>query len=528
MSVPQSIINICSGVRINNSYNDTLWFENTMEQRNYFAGKVVKTFSAYTFLRRSWSIKVQTNSLEQANTWNYLYFTNDPDQATWFYYFITKVEYVNDSTVELFLDLDVMQTYLFDFTPQYCFVERMHENTDIDIYTGHTVAENLDLGEMINVDKVDATELNELCILMQSTFDPLLTTKDETTTITAHKLHNNLFSGLYVSATSMADWEGLGTKLNQLNEWGKIDGVVNIWMYPKALVNLGSEYSWTDGTICKPVASARTVTVTIPKPEVREKNKKLNMYPFQFLYVTNNSGMAATYQYEKFSDTTNCQFKIEGCLTPEAVVRCTPMYYKGVQYNYDESITLSGYPTCAWNSDMYKIWLAQNQNQHDLATGTAGLSIIGGVVAGVTGLATGNLLLAGAGGTAMMSGINAINQHMAQKADMQVQPPQARGVQSSALNIFCGCQTFSFYKKQTDQLTRLDNYLTRYGYQVNDIRTPTNYTLMTGYCYVKTIDCIVTGNICNEDKVKLQSIFDKGVTFWMKPDSVGNYKIDND
>ena len=128
MSTPASQINICEGVRLDNTYRNTIYFSGIAAQLSYFLGKVIKTFTGYTYLRKSWSIKVSA-TMEQANSWTYLFFSNGEGQKTW-YYFINNIEYVNDNTVELFLELDVMQTYMFDYTLLPSFVEREHVTLD--------------------------------------------------------------------------------------------------------------------------------------------------------------------------------------------------------------------------------------------------------------------------------------------------------------------------------------------------------------------------------------------------------------
>ena len=57
------------------------------------------------------------------------------------------MEYVNDNMTDVYIKLDVFQTYQFDFQYKKCFVEREHVNDDT---VGlHTVPENLETGEYI-------------------------------------------------------------------------------------------------------------------------------------------------------------------------------------------------------------------------------------------------------------------------------------------------------------------------------------------------------------------------------------------
>ena len=89
MSVPQSNIYICD-VRLMPDYRHTLYFKDEAAQQAYFADRVIKTFSDYTFIRKTTSVKVRA-TLEQARPWSYLY-TRNTENGLWNYYFITNAE----------------------------------------------------------------------------------------------------------------------------------------------------------------------------------------------------------------------------------------------------------------------------------------------------------------------------------------------------------------------------------------------------------------------------------------------------
>ena len=155
MSTPQSNIYICSGVRLDNRQQHTIHFETLAKQREFFAGKVVKTFSAYSYHRRKWKLKVEA-TMAQAQQWNYLYIVQ-PGSPDYQYYFINSVEYLSDSTVELDLELDVMQTYMQQYSLLPCFVERTHAGNDtVGI---NTVPEDLELGPYYTYHNYDMEEL---------------------------------------------------------------------------------------------------------------------------------------------------------------------------------------------------------------------------------------------------------------------------------------------------------------------------------------------------------------------------------
>lgn len=529
MSTPQSIINVCSGVRLDNRYEHSIYFENATAQREYFAGKVVKTFSAYSYLRKSWPLQVQA-TMEEARHWSYLYFRNG--SGKYYYYFITQIEYKNDNMVELSLELDVLQTYLFDFDMLDCFVERQH--TETDVMGEHTLDEGLETGELVELASVDWTDLETLCILVLATINPNYSDTDKPVDGLGY-LYDNVFSGLTVWAVNATAWAELTNKLEDLSGAGFLDGIISMWMYPKTLVTLGGENTWTDDSLFKVVkgsnqsSSGLAYTDGYPRPDgLQMKNRKLYCYPYNFLYATNNQGTAAVYRFERFTDPMAPNFYCKGSVSPDASVKMYPANYNGQEKNYDQGMAMGGYPSCAWDADVYKLWLAQNQNQNQHAMNTAGLSVAGGAITALASLAMGNVAGAVGGAGAVVHGAQQIGALMAQKADMAIQPPQSRGSFSSTVNVSAGKQTFTMVHKciSPEYATILDDYFTMYGYKLNQVRRP-NLCARPAFTYIKTVGSNITGDLCTEDRVKITSIFDHGVTFWVDGDKIADYTQNN-
>lgn len=554
----RSWISICSGTRLNNRYIHTAYFENRAEQSAWFLSKVVKDFNGYTYLRKNWSIDVQA-TMEEANAWDYLYFAN-PYPANGggyhtgriYYYFINNIQYKNENTVTLDIELDVMQTYMFNpdgsrgFQMLPCYVDRMH--TDDDTIGANTVDEGLALGDYVVNSEEHFEDIEELCLLVQATLDPGATTAELNVEALPY-MYNGVFSGIRIYAVNMdADaWPKWCSVLERLNEYGKIDCIVNMWMYPKSLVVLDSDSwaSWEDNwdeqgnwKWTRTVKGAGFKTFRMEKQQstidgYTPRNKKLLCYPYNLLYVTNNNGGSAIYRFERFAtapntDGTEIGFLAHGTLGADAAVKLSPMFYNGNQDGWHEGLTLGGYPTCSWDSDTYKLWLAQNQNQMGLAQASAGLKIVGGTVAGVTGLVTGNLAAAGAGVGVALSGATQIFEMNAQKADMEIVPPQARGAQSASVNVSYGMQTFTFQHRTipAEYARRIDDFFTMFGYRLGRCITP-KYNHRKSHAYVKTVDCKIAATFCAEDSAKIEAIFDKGITFWRNPDGLGDYSRDN-
>lgn len=541
MSTPMTQVKICSGVRLDNRYQHTIYFASQEAQRNYFAGKVVRTFPAYSHHRRNWELKVEA-TVAQAQAWNYLFIENPGVKP--YYYFINRVEYVSDTTVKLWLELDVIQTNLFQMSLLPCFVERQH--TPGDLIGEHTVPEGLELGTYWNYHVYDMDVISSMGILVLSSLDLFKTFNTETPPVSSYgSIINGVYSGLGVYAFD--GWVYLQQKLSTLESLGKLDAIVAIWMYPKNLVEVdtlggliaGNEVSWNDfdwnGNQCGYVKKVSILGATLAdfynyQEEIFEgyipKNRKLYTYPFNLLYATGNQGDKAEYRFEHFEMGAPYTFTVYGAIAPDAGVKLAPTGYSlyGDVTNYDEGITLSNYPPCAWDSDTYKVWLAQNYNQLAHAQDSAMVAGLAGLGTMVAGVATGNLGLAGTGAVGAYHGYNQIQGIMAQKEDAKAQPPQARGTFSSTVNVANGRQTFSFYYKciRKEYAKQIDDYFTMYGYRLNRVQVP-NIHARPAFTFVKTIGCKVTGAMSNEDITLIERIFDNGVTFWKYGDLLGDY-----
>lgn len=524
MSTPTSVINVCSGVLLNNDYIHTIWFTDHAAQLAYFAGKVVKTFSAYTYIRKSWSLKVEA-TIEQARTWTYLYFQNGNGKT--YYYFINNIEYVNDNTVELFIEMDVMQTYLHEYTLHRCFVEREHAATDEA--GDNVVDESLELGEL-TINKKENVAMQDMVVLLLTAVDPAAAVgggnPDDVAIIGT--TYDNIFSGLKVFAVVPDKFYQLGVDLwssATLNE-----GVVSMWMYPKSLVELNSD-TWESETMYKRVKGAATLDTQTARPALLDgyapRNKKLLTYPFNMLYVTNNAGGSGAFRYERFNNPAQCVFRVTGAVSAEGNTKMYPVGYNGATLGYEDGIMGGNYPTCAWNQDMYKLWLAQNQNSQNLNMITNGVQIVAGTVMALTTPATGGMSgMAGAG--LIYSGINGIANNLAQRKDMDLQPPQAKGSFSSSVNIVNEHQTFTLLNKCVDayHARMIDEFFDMYGYKTNRVKIP-NRNVRENWTYTKTIGCHVSGALCTDDLRKIQSIYDNGITFWVDGDSIGSYGLTN-
>lgn len=131
---PVSELNLLENIELDQNYNNTLDFEDATAQYNYFISKKYTSFTqntGYSYLRDNQPINVQA-FIDDLLLVNYLMYKNDDK---WYYAFITKKEYINNTMTRIYFKIDVLQTYMFNYSFKESFVEFEHQdryNSDLE------------------------------------------------------------------------------------------------------------------------------------------------------------------------------------------------------------------------------------------------------------------------------------------------------------------------------------------------------------------------------------------------------------
>lgn len=124
--MPETEVYLLSGIPFNISYNNVRDFDTIDEQTAYFLGKQKYKFDKLTYQRvTQQTIKLDINYNDLLDC-NYIMFQNQSNKGKWYYAFITDYEFVSQNCTIITYQLDVFQTYLFDFRFQSTYVEREH------------------------------------------------------------------------------------------------------------------------------------------------------------------------------------------------------------------------------------------------------------------------------------------------------------------------------------------------------------------------------------------------------------------
>lgn len=134
---------------LNNSYDNTIDFENLNVQTEFWGSQVLSQFEANISSSRLLAgslyidVGISYSDLLKAN---YLRFYQD---NRYWYCFITNKTYINENNTRLEVEIDVLQTFQFDYTVGYSFIEREHQNrwSSTGGIKYNINYENIDIGE---------------------------------------------------------------------------------------------------------------------------------------------------------------------------------------------------------------------------------------------------------------------------------------------------------------------------------------------------------------------------------------------
>lgn len=144
---PTTVVWVLQNCPLDNTYEHTIWFYNAGGQQSYFRTLRRYLLDEHTYQRVGRDrIRVEL-PYDSIYDCNYIMFLNQSYENKWFYAFITDIEYINNAVCEITYELDVMQTWMFDYQLMPSFVEREHAMTDV--VGDNILPEPVGLGEYV-------------------------------------------------------------------------------------------------------------------------------------------------------------------------------------------------------------------------------------------------------------------------------------------------------------------------------------------------------------------------------------------
>lgn len=504
---PQTTVILASGIEWGNDYEHVRLYDNGKAGcLAHVKEKAVVTFTQSTPVR--WgelSYRGKGNESDVLKC-NYIAFQNKPYTEEWYFGFVTRVEWLSDGSYRIYFEPDRFQNSFYGVTMQACYIEREHVAKADDVIGANLVPENLETGEyIINTSAGMGFGLMNYCLVASA---------DENGATIEPEVSQKIMSGLTYFNTT--DFNAIKTKIQNYSTSGNADAIIAIFQAPQLCFKNSPEDF--------PMKFPETLAGYTPK------NKKLFHYPFSYLLVDAHDGTQYLYRLEYFKDH-NISFKAQGVKLNIPSLYISPNNYKNEPTNNTPyGFIYSNFPSCAWTNDAYQAWIAQSQpiwdyqtKQQYIDTGKSVFSTIANVLSGNFGKAIDTAI--GQTVSNFMFGENIASQ----MEQHDLIPPTARGTNSGSYvqtALFSNTIALKTMCVTNEMAKVIDDYFTMYGYATHKIKVP-NITGRSSWNFVKTVNCGLHGSCVLDDINFLQSMFNRGVTFW-HTDDVGNYALSND
>lgn len=553
-SNPDTDVMICSNVPLDNTYQDTLTFNSAAEQAAYFYGKAEDAIVLSTFQRDHYQVRYPAPA-SYIDHCNYICYRNNTFDNKWYYGFITSVEYSNPNVSIIHFEIDVMQTWMFEYEVKTCFVEREHvlnDNPYINI-----IPEDIEIGPLI---QNGGSPLQPFDLLDNMMIVVQVAEVDDTSA--NGKRYSGIYSGSTLYGWLATDWNGVNAFIGKYVQGGQAQRIQAIYMCPNILTlgapGGGAQLAVGDNykTVTKNVFRAKTLAGYLPK------NNKLWSYPYSRMRLYNGQGDIIDYRYELFGSLTHgpqidndYEFVLKGAPNyPVSCIVSPSKYNNSVESEIINGMPISGWPLCGWTYSAYENYLGMHENERAVNRVTNSIgnflisgfqsplisqpsgsyndtvrnpSILGSVLNSAANLEKGGIgPMASAAGSIVdvFAGTFRAN---AQAEDLKKMPPGIGGSLASNALLSIKELTYSFYDMclTNSYAKRIDKYFSAYGYKVNEFKVP-NLKTRPSWNYVKTIGSVITGSVPFNDISLIRRIFDKGITFW-HGDWVGDYNRAN-
>lgn len=524
---------LCKGIKLDKSNENVLSYGESDMVSLCDSNKIYRG-SNYSFMGDNDTINVEV-PYKDAMYCNYVAFKNPKFGNKWIFGFVNDVKLISPRVTEITWEKDVWSTWYSSFDVGKAFIEREH--VDDDTRGKHTIPENVETGDYVVNFENKKKALTPLNVIMASNVDPVLDSGGNLVGgDVGGGIYNDIRTGFKYYHFANDTTSSLPNVLKAFSEAGKADSIIALFLTPFNAYEKNDSTVLDNGQV-KQTTTAKTLTWvdsnagdTLPTfPTTIDTyspvNKKLLTFPYCYLRLTNNNGNDAIYHYERFTDNVNhtINFGIDCAVCPGMSIIAYPKNYDGIASNYNQCLQAGKFPICGWASDTYTNWLTQNGVNIATSLATSGLQVLGGAGMAAAGLGSGYMGIA--------SGVTSVANTLGQIYQHSLTPMEAKGnLNTGDVKTSADINTFTLYgmsiKKEYAKV--IDAYFSRFGYQVNEIKTP-NLKTRTQFNFIKVggSDELVHGNIPASDLEKINSIFRKGVTIFHSYTNFGNYTISN-
>ena len=542
------------------SNKNQLTFTNKQAQYNYFNSlpKLEKEKSSY---QRKDGVIAFPAIIDDILEYNYVMYQNESFNEKWFYAFITEMRYENNNLTYISIATDCFQTWQFDLEYKQSFIEREMIAVADDTAGANLLDEGFEIGEPIINSEIEDDNLEPYFVIAYS--GDYIEYQGIRTNIPQEgfAINGTPSSIAYIICGGEPSFSAM---ISIINDCGMGDKIFTCFTIPKVAFSYYEPYiingiasNLPCHIISKGNYAGSETQVTFNKNTslngYTPRNKKLLIYPYNYIGFSAINGEKKIYRFEDF--TSNPTFKLMSEFNPNPSIIYHPINYRNSQNGLCDIALLNGYPTLAYKNDYYNTWLAQNSNiiklnalQEDNnysaglwnsgtnAVNTAlnsamstipdsnGQSNYSGAVSGIIS----------APNMGVQIGAQVINHEIFQK--MQLAQKQRQSLLPDTINMGSSATALGFnlldknvfsiftIKRQYAQL--IDKFFDMYGYLTNTVKLP-NLNNRPNWNYVKTLGINIISHIPQRDLEIIKNMFDNGVTLWHNPQTFLDYSQNN-
>lgn len=535
---PDGTVILISGVPFASDYKDTRLFSSVSEQTSYFQSKTKMVYENCSYTRSSIPFVSVDANIEDLWPYNYLMYQNESMGNKWFYAFIDHLEMKAASTTWVYFTIDVVQTWMFETSFKQCLIERQHVGIQ-KLGDKFYVPENLEIGTdyvTVHEEFIDAVSTNTdgSAILVTSTLD-LESSGGTFDAPVVSGAEGGVFHRLpagcnyYVIAPDVYGDASVYDFFNAIKDYPWVSkNIIGMTIVPKYMLN-GMRITTvpiadTTYYIGKIADDSAPPDATIFNDNVFSyfdsvAQYKMLMYPYAFIELSCQNGNTLIIKPQYLTDTNLIVNRAAVLSMSPEVKYYLNSGYCGLGNGYDYSLTIGDFPQCPVQDTSYLLSVAQTQ--HDIKY-DAENNVLSNLISGLASAQSLNF-----------SGIASSVTSMVRGAEQALYKFNQANAQSPTLASQQGGTAFNYATEKMGLTIRwkmiandyqriLEGFWKKFGYAWNMLQTP-DPTKMSRFDYLKTQDCKLDGTIPQDDKVKLLSIYNNGITFW-HDDNIGFYE----
>lgn len=571
MTPRATTLRVIRDISFGDDYNDVILFNNVEEQTEFFMSQIGYAFEEHSYQRPEAGYFKVSRPYKDMARYCYLMFRNSSHEDKWWYAFVDEIVYINDNTTGVRFHIDIMQSYMFDYTLGESFVVREHPSTDNP--GDNLVPETINFGEYEYDEAVKQLEVNaskcpfnfsgtltaeDMCLVVA--YNPAIFDLVEKCVSNSYLWKECLYGGVYqgirficMPFTPKMDTDAFGQLVEELDtlitnlDLLSFGGIASSYMMPIIFLPDKDNPSWEN------VKHGVSYDPPTGFPGYTPVNKKLLTYPYVAINATNKRGEGVDYAYEYFINRKP-SFFYEGTLSLTPSCICYPVGYKGKVMAVEEGVTLDSYPLVTWGQDGFTEWVSNHMFQTvagiGLSAATAGVSAYAGVMADPVGT---NMALnpwldyrtakqlhrAGYDPSesamkeyATKQGWEAAKHTAVERASGLIPmaantPPPVQGVNAHDLlfgNLHGKSIRIRRKRIRTEYAKRIDSYFSRYGYATNEMKVP-NLKSRPFWNYIQLANARLDDINCPMGAANaIKAIYERGVTFWRPDATIGDYE----